>query len=385
MSRPAGVCGVPLGVTAVCQAGVSLTQPQSNFTVPPMLGSKTCSTPFSPISLASSTMATTGQFTRLAMSTVSPRWSACPWVSRMAVGSSSEASTAAFGLPLRNGSTRTRVSPSDSSKAEWPRKRMSISGPSCESVPGWAFAGAGWPGRSEGVGLQAHDRARTPPGGDRRTIQAGADLQDGPLQRLEDRDAGAVHEPVLGLHEPDLRALDAALARAARQLLEDLADLEQRRGLRRVAEGEAAAAAVDVVQVAAGGRGRRVAALAQPHRLVGHQLGVGERAVDLEHVEVVAGAPGAGERVVGRRADPRVGGEVVPEGDEVGVVVALAPAGERGAGPAALAGDVLGGDDQRRGAVGPRRRLGLVDRWADEARAQDVVGGERLAQLGARV
>src|SRR3954466_12304691 len=54
-------------------------------------------------------------------------------------------------------------------------------GPSCESVPVWAVAGAGWPGRSEGVGPQAHDRARTPPGGDRRPIQAGAGARDGPL------------------------------------------------------------------------------------------------------------------------------------------------------------------------------------------------------------
>ena len=36
------------------------------------------------------------------------------------------ASTAAFGLPVRNGSIRTRVSPSVSSKQAWPRKRMSI-------------------------------------------------------------------------------------------------------------------------------------------------------------------------------------------------------------------------------------------------------------------
>src|SRR3954451_17021492 len=54
-------------------------------------------------------------------------------------------------------------------------------GPSCESVSVWAVAGAVWPGRSEGVGPQAHDRARTPPGGDRRPIQTGAGLQDGPL------------------------------------------------------------------------------------------------------------------------------------------------------------------------------------------------------------
>src|SRR4051794_31798120 len=120
------MCGVPLGVTAVCQAGVSLTQPQSNLTVPPMLGSKTCSTPLEPISLASSTMATTGQLARLAMSTVSPRWSACPWVSRIALGLSSSACAAALGLPVRKGSTSTLVSPSDSSKQAWPRKRMSM-------------------------------------------------------------------------------------------------------------------------------------------------------------------------------------------------------------------------------------------------------------------
>ena len=43
----------------------------------------------------------------------------------MCVGSSSEASAAAFGLPVRNGSTSTRVSPSVSSKQACPRKRMS--------------------------------------------------------------------------------------------------------------------------------------------------------------------------------------------------------------------------------------------------------------------
>ena len=35
ISRPAGACAVPFGLTAVCQAGTSLTQPQSNATVPP--------------------------------------------------------------------------------------------------------------------------------------------------------------------------------------------------------------------------------------------------------------------------------------------------------------------------------------------------------------
>src|SRR5947209_1774944 len=124
-SSPAGVCGVPLGVTAVCQAGTSFTQPQSNFTVPPRLGSCTCSTPASVISLASSTIATTAAPVRLAMSTVSPRWSAWPWVSRIVVGSTSPASTAALGLPDRNGSISTRCSPSEISKQAWPRKRMS--------------------------------------------------------------------------------------------------------------------------------------------------------------------------------------------------------------------------------------------------------------------
>src|SRR4051794_14857611 len=126
MRRPAGMCGVPFGESAVCQAGVSLTHPQSNFTVPPMLGSKT-SRPSCPSSFASSTMATTGAPVRLAMSTVSPRWSPWPWVSRTVVASTSPASAAALGLPVRNGSMRTVVEPSLSVKQEWPRKLMSMS------------------------------------------------------------------------------------------------------------------------------------------------------------------------------------------------------------------------------------------------------------------
>src|SRR5215213_2212879 len=43
----------------------------------------------------------------------------------MWVGSSSEASTAAFGLPVMNGSTSSRVSPDVISTAAWPRKRIS--------------------------------------------------------------------------------------------------------------------------------------------------------------------------------------------------------------------------------------------------------------------
>src|SRR4051812_743508 len=71
-------------------------------------------------------MATTWAPVRLAMSTVSPMWSAWPCVRKMWVGSTSSALTAPFGLPVRNGSIRTRVSPSLSSNAACPRKRMSI-------------------------------------------------------------------------------------------------------------------------------------------------------------------------------------------------------------------------------------------------------------------
>ena len=182
-----------------------------------------------------------------------------------------------------------------------------------------------------------------------------------------------------------MRARDLALPGAAGQLLEDLADLEQRRGLRRVAERQAPAAAVDVVELAAGDGGRRLAGPAQAHRLVGHELGVGERAVDLEHVELLSRAPGALERLVGRLADPRIPSQRLAERDVVGVVVALAPAGQGRARPPALARHVLGADDDRRRPVGPRRRLELVDRRADDARGEHLVDGERLAQLGARV
>src|SRR4051794_24222985 len=125
MSRPAGVCGVPLGETAVCQAGTSLTQPQSNLTVPPRFGSRTSSTPLPPSSLASSTIATTVAPVRLAMSTVSPRWSAWPWVSRIASASTSSAAAAAFGLPDRNGSVSTVTPSALSSKQDWPSQRTS--------------------------------------------------------------------------------------------------------------------------------------------------------------------------------------------------------------------------------------------------------------------
>src|SRR3954453_18242423 len=128
ITSPAGVFTVPFGVVEVCHAGVRRTQrpASSNVTVPPMFGSATFSTPSSPSSPASSTIATTCAFVRLALSPPSPRWSAWAWLRKMCVGSSSAALTAAFGLPLRNGSISTRVSPSLSSKQAWPRKRMSI-------------------------------------------------------------------------------------------------------------------------------------------------------------------------------------------------------------------------------------------------------------------
>src|SRR5215203_2362138 len=44
----------------------------------------------------------------------------------MCVGSRSSAATVAFGLPVRNGSTRILASPSVSSTADCPRKRISI-------------------------------------------------------------------------------------------------------------------------------------------------------------------------------------------------------------------------------------------------------------------
>src|SRR3954470_4559074 len=119
------MCGVPDGETAVCQAGTSFTQPQSKVTVPPRLGSLTSSTPAPAISLASSTIATTVAPVRLAMSTVSPRWSAWPCVSRITSAETSSAEAAAFGLPVRNGSVSTVVPPAVSSKQDWPRKRMS--------------------------------------------------------------------------------------------------------------------------------------------------------------------------------------------------------------------------------------------------------------------
>ena len=75
-------------------------------------------TPASAISFASSTIATTVAPVRLAMSTVSPRWSPCPWVSRITSGLTSSAEAAARGLPVRKGSVSTVVPPAVSSKQD---------------------------------------------------------------------------------------------------------------------------------------------------------------------------------------------------------------------------------------------------------------------------
>src|ERR1043165_8989689 len=56
---------------------------------------------------------------------VSPRWSACPCVSRITSASTSSAVAAASGLPVRNGSVRTVVPPALSSKQDCPRNRTS--------------------------------------------------------------------------------------------------------------------------------------------------------------------------------------------------------------------------------------------------------------------
>src|SRR3954468_24854452 len=127
MTKPAGVFCVPFGVVEVCHAGVRRTHTVPKSTVPPMFGSETFSRLCSDCSsLAISTIATTFAPVRLAISTVSPKWSAWPCVRKMCVGSSSSALHAAFGFPVRNGSMSTRVSPSLSSKAACPRKRISM-------------------------------------------------------------------------------------------------------------------------------------------------------------------------------------------------------------------------------------------------------------------
>src|SRR3954470_21531936 len=134
------------GRVLVCQAGTSLIQPQSNSTVPPRLGSLSSSMPLLFSHSASSTMATQWAPVRLATGTASAMWSAWPWVMAMWVGSTSSPVWTAAGLfGFRNGSTRTVVSPSLSSKQECPWYLISISALSSR----WGFAPVGRRGRGQ--------------------------------------------------------------------------------------------------------------------------------------------------------------------------------------------------------------------------------------------
>ena len=91
ITRPAGMCGVPLGVVDAVPGRDELDPAPVELHRAAEVGVEHARRPRSPSSLASSTIATTGAPVRLAMSTVSPMWSAWPWVSRIVVGSSSSA------------------------------------------------------------------------------------------------------------------------------------------------------------------------------------------------------------------------------------------------------------------------------------------------------
>ena len=128
MSPLGGPIAVPSGAEFVCQAGTSLTLPQSVVTVPPMLGLTVFSTPCSPSQPASSVTAMHGAPVRLATATASAVWSEWPWVIRTWVGSTSSALTPAAGLlGARNGSMSTFASPSVSSKVACPMNLICIS------------------------------------------------------------------------------------------------------------------------------------------------------------------------------------------------------------------------------------------------------------------
>ena len=64
-------------------------------------------------------MDTTKAPVRLAMATVSPTWSPCPWDTRMAFGVRLSAFTGASGLPEMKGSIRIRPLPVSIMKQEW--------------------------------------------------------------------------------------------------------------------------------------------------------------------------------------------------------------------------------------------------------------------------
>ena len=128
----------------VCQAGTSFTQPQSKRTVPPRSGvvdrlHALLLQPVRNFDDRDALGAGAGRDRdRVGDVVDGGRWLTAIWVA----STSSAARTAAGLLGLRKGSTRRRVSPSLSSKHEWPWKRISI----FESLLGWSSGrDAAWP------------------------------------------------------------------------------------------------------------------------------------------------------------------------------------------------------------------------------------------------
>src|SRR3954464_12962595 len=70
-------------------------------------------------------MASTLAPVRRAMSTVSPRWSPCPWVRAITSAGTASADAAEEGLPVRKGSTSTSAPAPERWKAECPSQRTS--------------------------------------------------------------------------------------------------------------------------------------------------------------------------------------------------------------------------------------------------------------------
>src|SRR5207244_3885673 len=112
-----------------------------------------------------------------------------------------------------------------------------------------------------------------------------------------------------------------------------------------------------------------------------HQLGVGEGSVDLGEVEVLAPPARAFESLVSRLPDTRVPGQVLAERDEVRAVVAFPPAGHHRATQLPPPGELRRDHHDGRRAVGPGRRLELVDGWRDHPRAEHVLDRDRLTEL----
>src|ERR1044072_386532 len=135
----------------------------------------------------------------------------------MCVGSTSSGPTAAFGLPLRNGSISTRVPPALSSKQLWPRKRMSI-----VSIPSWWLVALKLLGKLPAHGYPyPHSHARL-------LGEQGADL-GGPVVLVRARRRGA-HLGLVRVAEP------AALVQG---LDEDALQLRGRRGQQPLGAGVA--------------------------------------------------------------------------------------------------------------------------------------------------